>query len=260
MAFLGGTVGALIEGPERGWDSPLVLGLMVLAMLGLIAFIAVERRVTDPVVDIRFFGSAPFSAAVIIAVAVSTAQGSFLFLFSLLLQGPFGYTPLGTGALLLPLAVALAVSSPLAGRLIASRGTRPALVTGGACVAASSLLLTFLRADASTWYFVVVLMIAGAGLGFINPPISTTAVEGLPPSQSGAASGIAGASRQVGVALGVALAGSVARADDMSLLQASHGMFALVTGLGVGIVLLGIVSTSAWAHETRRRLAGLFDE
>ena len=78
MAFLGGTVGALIEGPERGWDSPLVLGLMVLAMLGLIAFIAVERRVTDPVVDIRFFGSAPFSAAVIIAVAVSTAQGCLL--------------------------------------------------------------------------------------------------------------------------------------------------------------------------------------
>ena len=260
MAFLGGTVGALIEGPERGWDSPLVLGLMVLAMLGLIAFIAVERRVTDPVVDIRFFGSAPFSAAVIIAVAVSTAQGNFLFLFSLLLQGPFGYTPLGTGALLLPLAVALAVSSPLAGRLIANRGTRPALVTGGACVAASSLLLIFLRTDASTWYFVVVLMIAGAGLGFINPPISTTAVEGLPPSQSGAASGIAGASRQVGVALGVALAGSVARADNMSLLQASHGMFALVTGLGVGIVLLGIVSTSAWAHETRRRLADLFNE
>jgi hypothetical protein len=46
----------------------------------------------------------------------------------------------------------------------------------------------------------------------------------------------------------------------MSLLQASQGMFALVTGLGVGIVLLGIVSTSAWAHETRRRLADLFNE
>lgn len=260
MAFLGGTVGVLIKGPGRGWNSPPVLSMLVLAMLALIAFVAVERRIADPVINLRFFPSAPFSATVIIAILVSTAQGSFLFLFSLLLQGPFAYAPLATGALLLPLAVVLALCSAFAGRIVTRQGTRRTLVTGGICVLVSSLLLIFLRDDTRTWYFVVVLMVAGAGFGFINPAISSTVVEGLPPSQSGAASGIAGASRQVGVALGVALAASVARADDAGLLQASHTVFALVAGLGLGIIVLGLVSTSAWAIRTRRRLADFFNE
>lgn len=143
----------------------------------------------------------------IVAIMVSTAQGAFLLLFSLLLQGPFAYTPLETGTLLLPLAVSLAPCSIFAGRIVTRRGARPTLVTGGICVLMAGLLLTFLRADARKWYFVVILVIAGAGLGFVTPAISSTVVEGLPQSQSGAASGIAGTSGQVGVALGVALAG-----------------------------------------------------
>lgn len=258
MAFLAGVVGALIEGPEVGWSSPPVLALAGAAAAGLAAFVVVERRSAEPMVDIRFFGSAPFSASMLIAVAVFTVQGAFLFLMSLLLQGPLGYSASATGALLVPMAVVLALSSPFSGRLVGRRGTRPSLVIGGAGVSLAGLMLALLPADARMWYLLAVFMVLGVGLGFVNPPITTTAVAGLPLSQAGAASGMAAASRQVGVALGVAVAGSVAGVDDARLVAASRPVFWLAVALGLVVVVLGVISTTEWARGTRRRLDALF--
>ena len=258
MVFLAGVVGTLIEGPEIGWSSPPVLVLAGTAAAGLAVFVVVELRAAEPMVDIRFFGSAPFSASMLIAVAVFTVQGAFLFLMSLLLQGPLGYSASATGALLVPMAVVLALSSPFSGRMVGRRGTRPSLVIGGAGVSLAGLMLALLPADARMWYLLAAFMVLGVGLGFVNPPITTTAVAGLPLSQAGAASGMASASRQVGVALGVAVAGSVAGADDARLVVASRPVFWLAVALGLVVVVLGVVSTTEWARGTRRRLDALF--
>ena len=256
MVLLAGTVGALIEGPDSGWSSAPVLAAAALAAVALVLFIAVERRVAEPLIDLRFFRSAAFSSSVLIAVAVFTVQGGFLFLISLLLQGPFGYSALTTGALILPMAAVLALSSPTSGRLVGRRGTRPPLVIGGAAIAVTGVLLALIRSGTPAWYLIAAFMVLGVGLGFVNPPITTTAVAGLP--QAGAASGIASASRQVGVALGVAVAGLVTGTDDARLISASHPVFWLAAVLGLVIVALGVVSTSAWARGTRRRLDALF--
>ena len=258
MALLAGTVGALIEGPDNGWSSAPVLAAAALAAVALALFVVVERRVAQPLIDLRFFRSAPFSSSVLIAVAVFTVQGGFLFLISLLLQGPFGYSALMTGALILPMAVVLALSSPTSGRLVGRRGTRPSLVIGGAAIAVTGVMLALIRGGTPAWYLIAAFMVLGLGLGFVNPPITTTAVAGLPLSQAGAASGIASAARQVGVARGVAAAGLVAGADDARRISASRPVFWLAAVLGLVVVALGVVSTSAWARGTRRRLDTLF--
>ena len=153
-----------------------------------------------------------------------------------------------------PMALVLALSSPFSGRMVGRRGTRPSLVIGGAGVSLAGLMLALLPADARMWYLLVAFMVLGVGLGFVNPPITTTAVAGLPLSQAGAASGMASASRQVGVALGVAVAGSVAGADDARLVAASRPVFWLAVALGLVVVVLGVISTTEWARGTRRRL------
>ena len=260
MALLAGTVGALIEGPDNGWSSAPVLAAAALAAVALALFVVVERRVAEPLIDLRFFRSAPFSSSVLIAVAVFTVQGGFLFLVSLLLQGPLGYSALMTGVLILPMAAVLALSSPTSGRLVGRRGTRPSLVIGGAAISVTGVMLALLDGGTPAWYLIAAFMVLGLGLGFVNPPITTTAVAGLPLSQAGAASGIASASRQVGVALGVAVAGLVAGADDARLISASRPVFWLASVLGLVVVALGVVSTSAWARDTRRRLDALLSD
>ena len=260
MVLLAGTVGALIEGPDSGWSSAPVLAAAGLAAAALALFVVVERRVAEPLIDLRFFRSAPFSSSVLIAVAVFTVQGGFLFLVSLLLQGPLGYSALMTGVLILPMAAVLALSSPTSGRLVGRRGTRPSLVIGGAAISVTGVMLALLDGGTPTWYLIAAFMVLGLGLGFVNPPITTTAVAGLPLSQAGAASGIASASRQVGVALGVAVAGLVAGADDARLISASRPVFWLAAVLGLAVVALGVVSTSAWARGTRRRLDALLSD
>lgn len=259
LGLLAGAVGALIEGPEAGWSSSLVLTLAVLAVVCLALLTVVERRVAEPLVDLRFFRSAAFSSSVLIAVMVFTVQGGCLFLVPLLLQGPFGYSALMTGALILPMAAVLALSSPVSGRLVGRRGTRPSLVIGGAAISAASVMLVFISTGTPAWYLIIAFTMLGAGIGFINPPITTTAVAGLPLSQAGTASGLASASRQVGVALGVAVAGLAASTDDLRLTAASHPVFRLTAVLGLVVAALGVVSTTRWARGTRHRLDALFN-
>lgn len=260
MVFLAGTVGALIEGPERGWTAPLVLGPAVAAAVGLVAFVLVERRVEQPLIDIRFFRSVPFSASVLIAVSVFTVQGAFMFLVAIVLQGPFGYSASATGMLVLPMAAVLAVASPTSGRLVGRHGTRPSLVLGGLAIAAAGAIMSFLSTQMPVWLLVTAFVVIGLGMGFVNPPITTTAVSGLPVSQAGAAAGIASASRQVGVALGVAVAGTVAGADDASLTAATHPVWWMTAALGLVVVALGTASTTEWARAGRHRLDALFAE
>ena len=101
---------------------------------------------------------------------------------------------------------------------------------------------------------VVVYVVFGIGFGFVNPPISTTAVSGMPPAQSGVAASIASTCRQVGATLGVAVLGSmVAGRDAAGFITASHGGWAVVCGCGLAVLLLGLASTSGWARATAQR-------
>jgi MFS family permease len=127
--------------------------------------------------------------------------------------------PLVAGLFLLPMAVAMAVCAPLAGRMVARRGTRVPLLIAGAGLMAAGVLLTALSAATSAGYLVLSYLVFGIGMGMVNGPITNSAVSGTPREQAGVAAGIASASRQVGQVLGVAVMGSVLTANLHGPLQ-----------------------------------------
>ena len=162
--------------PTYGWGSARILLCFAVAAAASAVFLAYEPRRAEPLVDLRFFRSLPFSGAALTAVTGLAAFAGFLFLIMLYLQDVRGYRPLAAGLFLLPMAVVMAASAPLAGRVIARHGTRIPLLIAGAGIAAGGVLLTFLTATSPVWYVLVCCVVFGIGQGWLNAPITNNAV------------------------------------------------------------------------------------
>jgi EmrB/QacA subfamily drug resistance transporter len=254
VAMLGSLTYAIIEGPRRGWSSPVILGLFALSALSVAALILIERRRIEPLIDVRFFRSVPFSGASTIALTSFAALGGFLFLNTLYLQDVRHYSALEAGLLMLPMALMLFIFARVSGRLVGAHGPRLPLVLAGPPLAIGALLLVFLSPSTSIAYLIVAYLFFGAGCGLVNAPISTTAMSGMPLDQAGVAGAVASTSRQVGSALGVAVTGSiVAVGTGKTFVGASHAAWLVVCGCGVAVFFLGLASTGPWALATAKR-------
>jgi EmrB/QacA subfamily drug resistance transporter len=245
----------IIEGPESGWASPRILGCFLFAAVALASLLWYEARCAEPLIDLRFFRSVPFSGATVMAVCAFTALGGFLFLNTLYLQDARGYSALHAGLYMLPMAAMTVLLSPLAGRIVAVRGPRLPVVMAGIATAVAAIMLTRLSRETSFGYLIVAYVIFGVGYGFVNPPITNSAVSGMPRAQAGVAAGIASTSRQVGSALGVAVAGSAVLSAlhgslRLGFADASHVGWWIIAGCGAATALVGLVSTSRWALKT----------
>jgi EmrB/QacA subfamily drug resistance transporter len=256
---------SIIEGPSNGWLSAQTLTLFGVALIALAGLVAHELRHEEPLIEVRFFASAPFSGASAIAVCAFASLGGFLFLNTLYLQDVRHFSPLDAGLYTLPMAGVTLVIAPLSGRLVGNRGTRLPLVGGSIAMIASALILTQLSDTTPMSVLVASYLLFGLGFGFINPPITNTAVSGMPPSQAGVAAAVASTSRQVGQTLGVAVLGAlagggVASAIGPSFAASTHVSWWVTVGLGVVVLALALVTTSAWARETARATAERFRE
>jgi MFS family permease len=214
-------------------------------------------------VDLRFFRSIPFSSATLLALCAFASFAGFLFLNALYLQQARGYSAFHTGLCTLPLAIMMMVTAPLSGRLVGAYGTRPSLLAAGAGLLLSTLLLTGLSVGTPLALLLLAYGLFGLGLGMVNPAITNNAVAGMPLSQAGVAAAIASTGRQVGAAMGVAVAGTVvvaSRAKGLDFTQATHPIWWIMTGCGAMVLLLGWVSNTPWAQTTTGRVAHLFDD
>ena len=246
---------AVIEGPSDGWGSPLNVAMFAAAAVAAASLVLVELRREQPLLEMRFFRSVPFSGASLIAVAAFGVLSGFMFLNTLYLQEGRGYSALHAGLLTLPMAAMICVFAPVSGRLVASRGPRLPLVAAGLATAASLALLTRLSDATSLPYLLGCYVVLGIACGLVNAPISNTAVSGMPNSQAGVAASVASASRQTGSALGVAVAGSiVAGAPAAGLASASHAAWALLAACGLVVAALGYASTTRRALGTAQRV------
>jgi EmrB/QacA subfamily drug resistance transporter len=252
VALLGGLTGGVIEGPQSGWDSPLIIGLFALAFASAIALVAAERRREEPLIDVRFFRSVPFAGASLIAVLAFGAQGGFLFLNTLYLQDARGYSALHAGLLTIPMAAAFAVFATVSGRIVAARGPRLAMGLAGPLTAIGALLLATLSATSPVGLLVVAYVVFGAGVGLVTAPITSTAMSGMPAEQSGVAGAVASTCRQSGAAIGVAVTGSIV-ASGAGIVSAGHVAWVVIAGSGIAVGALGLLSTGAWARGTARR-------
>jgi EmrB/QacA subfamily drug resistance transporter len=260
IAFLATLTYGVIEGPSAGWGSPLIVATFAVAAVSAVTLVRVESRRFQPLLEVRFFRSFPFSGASMIAVLAFGVLGGFLFLNTLYLQDTRGYSALHAGLLTLPMAVLIFVFAPVSGRLVGTRGPRLPLVLAGLAIMAAALMLVRLSDGTAVGWLLLAYVVFGLGFGLVNAPISNAAVSGMPNSQAGVAASVASASRQAGSSLGVAITGSlVAGSSNASLATASHAAWALLAACGLAIVILGWASTSPRAQASAQRVRDMLD-
>ena len=263
MLTLASLVYGIIEGPGRGWTSPLIIACFCVAAVACAAFIWCERRRREPLLDMRFFRSAPFSGATMIAVSAFAALGGFLLLNTIYLQDVRGLSALHAGLYMLPMAAMTVIWAPLSGRFVGARGPRVPLIVAGIGIAVGAITLTTLSAHTSSLSLVISYLIFGIGSGVVNAPITNTAMSGMPRSQAGTAAAVASTSRQVGSTLGVAVIGSAVVSAMTGPLRtgfapASHVGYWILAGCGVAVLALGLLTTGTWARRTADLVAADF--
>jgi hypothetical protein len=200
----------VIEAPDWGWSSSAALGTVVGGVALLTIFVLVEQRTEHPMLDVALFRNPRFTAASG-SVAISFfALSGFIFLVVQYFQIVKGYTPLGTGVRLLPVAGSVAVTS-VAGTKLAVRVGNKVIVGTGLLLFATGLFWAS-TASASTTYLVIVgqMVFLGSGMGLTSAPATEAIMGAVPAAKAGVGSAVNDATRLFGGTLGVAVIGSVA--------------------------------------------------
>jgi len=191
VTLLTGLTYALIEGPNLGWTSPVVLLALMVAGIAGTVFVVLERRAVNPMLPLPMFAVRQFSATNAVTFVIYGALGGALFLLPVELQLVAGYTPLASGLSLLPVTAIMLVFSARSGRLAARIGPRLQMGAGPLVVGAGLVLLT--RATHGSSYATQVLpgvLVLGVGLAITVAPLTATAMAAAPPEHAGVASAV----------------------------------------------------------------------
>ncbi len=221
---------ALIEGQTYGWLSPIknfsALGYtwanqhisiipiaLELALIFLTVFLAIEYYKTvkrlDPAININFFNFKSYRYGLVAIAVISLGEFSSLFTLPVFLQSIKGFSPIKSGAAVLPLALATFISAPLSARLVNKIGTKW-VITGGVTLEFVGLFwLSFLKTDLTYPHLIGPLILLGAGIGLAISQNTQVILSEIPPQESGSASGVLNTLRQIGSALGIAIVGAV---------------------------------------------------
>ncbi|MGO8725478.1 MAG: MFS transporter [Streptosporangiaceae bacterium] len=206
---LSSLVYGLIESNQKSFTDSLVLGCFAAAALLLIVFVIVELRSAHPMFDLSLFRLPTFSGGSVAAFGVSASIFAMILYLVLYLQDILGYSPLATGVRLMVLSGGILATSTLAGRLTSHVPVRLLVGPGLIIVGVGLLLMRGLDASSSWTHLIPGMIVSGVGVGMVNPPLASTAVGVVKPQRAGMASGINSTFRQVGIATGIALLGTL---------------------------------------------------
>ncbi|MDA8357487.1 MAG: MFS transporter [Actinomycetota bacterium] len=254
----------IIEFPAAGWTAARILVPLAAAVISLVGLLVIEPRRKEPLLDLRFFRSIPFSGATVVAVTAFASLGGFLFLNTLYLQETRGLSALDAGLDTLPMAAMAMLWPPISGRIVGRHGARLPLVVAGVFLTAGTVMLAGITATTAFSWLFAAYTIFGIGYGMVNAPITNTAVTGMPRDQAGVAAGVASTSRQIGQTLGVAVVGALVTAHlhgslATELPAASRAGWWVLSGCGLSVLAMGITGTTARARESARRTATLLN-
>ncbi|MFJ9714077.1 MFS transporter [Streptomyces sp. NPDC101234] len=236
---------AVVTAPDRGWTSLTTLATFGAAVVLLLAFVMIERRVRHPLVRFAILRQATTVRANLSMVALMGSYLSFQFMMTLFLQDGRGWSPLRMAFALLPVGLIVAIGSPLAGRLVNRFGTAPLIVT--AMISMTLGYVWFLvSAGSSPDYLLSMfpsLVLLGGGFAFGYGAIMAQATEGIDDSEQGLASGLVQTSGQVGGALVLAVLTAVlaGAGDSGADFTGYRPGLNLVTGVATIGLLLNVV-------------------
>jgi EmrB/QacA subfamily drug resistance transporter len=263
VLVLGSVVYAIIGSTSFGWTSPVIVGLLAVAALGVAGILGYEPRRADPLLELRLFRSVPFSSAIVMALFALCGFGAFLFVTTQYLQDVRGLPPVVAGLCLLPVGLPVLVVSLFTGRIVGERGPLLPLMAAGTALALGGVVSLWIGPATPLPAVVAIYLLFGVFLGAVNPPITNSAISGMPRSMAGLAGSLASAGRQAGTTLGVAISGTIIGPGlahgRTAFTGAAHGVWWMILALGTGIVVLGLVSTGRWASRTAVRAAAPFE-
>ncbi len=207
--FLAFLLIALAQGQREGWNSDYILSCFGLSILGLVVFIMANFFVQTPIVDLRLFAIPNFLMANIINFVRAVAIFGSLFLLPLFLQNLLQYSAFSSGVVLAPLAITVAIVAPFSGLISDRIGPRLPLTLGTILVAISLYLFKDLSLNSDYWFLFWPQVLRGVGLGLINAPLMSAAINAVPRENTGVAASFLTIIMQIGGAFGVSLLSTV---------------------------------------------------
>jgi EmrB/QacA subfamily drug resistance transporter len=204
---LAGLTFTVIQAPEDGFDSPMVLAALVVGLVSAVAFVFVERRSPEPMLPLSIFDSRQFSSANVVTFVVYAAMGGVFFFLVVFLQVSLGYSPIAAGAASLPITMLMLAFSPRAGALAQRIGPRLPLTLGPIGIAIGMVMMTTIDpGDSYVGSVLPAVVVFGAGLTLVVAPITATVLAAADERHAGVASGVNNAvARTAGLAAVAAL-------------------------------------------------------
>ncbi|WP_354644060.1 MFS transporter [Kitasatospora camelliae] len=207
---------ALVRGNAEGWSSPLIIGLFAGAAVLMALFVLIELRVPEPMLPLGLFQRGAFTGVQLAAFSVSGSLFALFLYTTLYLQNYLRLTPFQAGVRYLPITLLSFFVAPIAGLLLSRVQARFLLGVGLAAVGTGLLLMGGIDPDDDWTTLLPGFLVAGAGVGLINPVIADVAVSVVPKEKSGMAAGINDTFRQVGIAVGIAVWGAILVAQGVN--------------------------------------------
>jgi predicted MFS family arabinose efflux permease len=254
----------LVNTVDAGWGSSETLLILAGALVLLAIFVAVESRSKAPLMPFSIFRLRTLSGANIVGLLVGMSLFSMFFFISLYVQQVLGYEPLEAGLAYLPLSILIILSAGAASQLVTRVGFKPTLIAGMLLISAGLLWFSRVSAPDGSYIGDVLFpsMIVAVGLGLAFVPVTIAAVTGTRPDEAGLASGLINTSQQVGGALGLAVAATVANSTTadvfasgeanrlVALNEGFQDAFLVCAGFGIlGAILAAVLISSRDSRE-----------
>jgi EmrB/QacA subfamily drug resistance transporter len=260
---LAATMYALSEGPNYGWTSLSILSNLVVGLACIVAFIFFELRSTHPMLDLRLFSNRAFRTCNLVSFFSTAGFLGVLYVGPLFLQLARGVSALTSGLTTFPEAVGILVSTQIATRIYPNIGPRRLIIGGLTGVAVVMALLCLMGQDTTLWLMRILMFLIGASMAFSFTSVQAASFATITSAQTGQASALFNAQRQIGGSLGVALLSSVLSAIGMTQhsaggaivpnLAAYHGAFIAAALLALLAACIGLTVRDSDAAATMRR-------
>ncbi len=232
---------ALSEGPSYGWISPTILISGFVGVVALVTFVFVELRSTHPILDLRLFRNRSFRTSNVVTLFSSAGFLGVLYAAPLFLQLARGVSALTSGLTTFPEAVGVLISTQIVARIYPDIGPRRLIIGGLTGVAIVMALMTLMGQDTSLWLMRTLLFLTGAGMAFSFTSVQAASFATISSAQTGQASALFNAQRQIGSSLGVALISTVISAVGLTYLNASGAVVPNFTAYHAAFIAAAIL-------------------